>query len=150
MKKSEIIFSLFLILSLNFILTSCQSTSALKLKEMNYSLKEIRKAIVDISGEPRTESENKRVIGSQYFGRSVPLYKEMLKNKERFYALFYILGSEAPYDILVEVHSERRRGNRFEENDIDATLSETIANELKARLTQSRDTRNLIDDFRPF
>lgn len=134
------------------LLTGCATLpeQGVVLREKNYSLTEIRGAIVSISGEPRRISENQREIYSQFFTRRKDPKFDPQKSKERLYALFSVLGDRRPYDIRIEVIVERRRGEAYEHHTYDDQIAKKIAVELKTRLNQGRDGRSVIDEFRPF
>lgn len=127
-----------------------QQERGVTLHERNYPLTEIKAAIVSISGEPRSVSDNKREFISQYFTRRKETNFDPQKSKERLYAIFTVFGDRRPYDIRVEVVVERRSGSSYEEYSADDQMARKIATELKTRLNQGRDGRSVIDEFRPF
>jgi hypothetical protein len=71
--------------------------------------------------------------------------------KERFYSHITILGDRRPYDIQVEVLIEARdQDGSFEMVDRDDEKAAVLADKIRKALNQSRDSRNVIDDFRSF
>ncbi len=71
--------------------------------------------------------------------------------KERYSTRVTILGDRRPYDIQVQVLIEDRDDEGgFELTDRDDDKAATLADKIKKALNQSRDTRNIIDDFRSF
>jgi hypothetical protein len=137
------------------VLTSCASTSrsevGVVLPENNFSLNDIRTAIQNvIGGKPRYISENFREIKSDYFSRKREIDFHPLYSKERSYAHFIILGERRPYDIKIIVYVESRTKAGFEQIGIDQSFARKVGKELLDKLNQSRDNRNVIDDFRSF
>ena len=120
------------------------------LKESNRPLPEIRSAVLWVTGEPRQVLEGERTYVSKYFSRKGESFFDANKSKERLYARISILGDRRPYDILVQVVIEERTEGRYEEVGIDEALSSQVAEEVRKRLTRSRDQRNVIDDFQVF
>lgn len=141
------LFILALGLSLN--LVSCVTTTV-TISEENQSLGEIKRALTAIMGEPRSVSGNQREFTSQYFGRKEDPKFDPTKAKERLFAKFLILGDRRPYDIEITVYSEERTGRTYQVIGTDPTMAKALAKELETRLNQSRDGRNIIDDFRAF
>jgi len=119
------------------------------LEEKNYSLADIRAAIIGISGESREVSQNGREYYSQYFSRKKEEKFNPLDSLERAYAHFLILGERRPYEIRVVVYIEKKTKRGYENLGEDRVWSKKILEELKTRLS-SRDGRNIIDDFRSF
>ena len=70
--------------------------------------------------------------------------------KVRHYAVMTILGARRPYDIEIRAFVERKRGKEYDSQGEDSDVARRLAKELKDKLNQSRDNRNLIDDFRAF
>lgn len=137
------------ILLLVIFLLGC-ATDSILVNEPEQSLAEIKKAVIAIMGEPRKLSENQRQFTSQYFSRTPDAKFDPLKSKERLYAVMTILGARRPYDVEIRALVEKRRGKTYEEVGEDVAMSKKLAKELQERLNQSRDGRNMIDDFRAF
>lgn len=71
--------------------------------------------------------------------------------RERLYTHITVLGDRRPYDVQVEVLVEsRNQEGAFELVGNDDSRAAVIADKLKKALNQSRDKRNVIDDFRSF
>lgn len=118
--------------------------------ESQHSIGEIRNAILYISGTPRSVSENQREYVSTYFPRRKDPHFDPSRARERLYAKFTILGDRRPYDIQVQVFIENKVEGGYDEVGLDDGMSDQLANELKLRLTRSREDRNAIDDLRVF
>lgn len=149
-----------LLIFLLWISCSC-STSTVKWDEVNFSLAEIQKATArTLPGGIREISTNEREYLSRYFlpNAKVVQPEYAINAPLRAYAKIVILGDRRPYQINVEVFTERRVGFRnnnredpiFEHSGQDAALAANLAQKLKGLLIKGRDNRNLIDDFRPF
>lgn len=132
------------------LLVVCGCTSTATVPSQNKALGEIRAAINSIAGEPRAISENQREIISQYFGRNPNAEFDAQKSPERLYAKFTILGERRPYDVSVQVFVEQKYQGVFELVGEDEKTADKVAKDLIKRLNQSREDRNIIDDFRPF
>lgn len=141
-----------LLLLWTLVLTSCTSApeSGVSIHETNYSLNDIRVAIIGIAGEPREVSQNQREYKSQYFSRKKETNFNPQISKERSFAHFIVLGERRPYEIKVIVYNERKTKNDYKLLGEDKAWSKKIKDELESRLNHSRDGRNVIDDFRPF
>ena len=120
------------------------------LRESNRPIPEIRSAVLWVTGEPRQVLEGERTYISKYFSRKGESFFDANKSKERLYARISIQGDRRPYDILVQVIIEERVEGRYEEVGVDEALSDQVAEEVRKRLTRSRDQRNIIDDFQVF
>lgn len=132
------------------IIAGCQVPGII-LKETPLSVSETRKAIVIVSGEPRTISSNGRELYSKYYDRDGRGIFKMESAKERFYSIFIILGDRRPYDISVQVVRELRNvEGQFQKVGLDESRAQTLADKLKKVLIESRDNRNVLDDFRSF
>ena len=114
----------------------------LKIEESDKSLGDIKKAIVSVIGEPRKLSQNQREFTSQY--------TEDGGLRGRYYYVITILGPRRPYDIEIRAFTETRSGKTFEPLGESTSLAKKVLKELQTKLHQSRDGRNLIDDFRAF
>ena len=144
--------SFFLVIGMSFslVLTACQSAPSMVIEEENQSLGEIKRALIAIMGDPRKTSENQREFTSQYFGRKEDPKFDPNKVKERLFAKFLILGERRPYDIEITVYVEEKVGRGYKVIGTDPSVAKSLTKELQLRLNQSREGRNIIDDFRAF
>jgi hypothetical protein len=140
---------LFAILGLSYLcLSSCSSHPRFETGQR--SLIEIRQAISSIVGKPRQVSSSQRELWSYYFSRDMREDFDPEKAKQRFYAVITIFNDVRPYKVQVEVMSQRRIRGEFKDEGTDKELSYKIAEDIKNKLNESRDGRNVIDDFRAF
>jgi hypothetical protein len=130
----------------------CETGGGILIKEQALSLNEIRESIAAIAGKPREISQNQREYYSQYFPRNPGKANfDPTQATERMYAHFWILGERRPYDVRVQVMSERKGTDGYFLYGEDEGLTKKVGNELREQLlNQSRDERNVIDNFRPF
>jgi hypothetical protein len=112
------------------------------MEENEESLGNIKKAIVSVIGEPRQLSENQREFISQYF--------EKAKSRHRYYYQVTILGARRPYTIEIHAFLEEKKGKSYEPIGEETNLAHKLSKDLQNKLNQSREDRNLIDDFRAF
>ena len=138
------------LISLLFLQTSCVTKSDARLSEQNQSLSEIKQAIIAVIGEPRHVSENQRTVVSQYFGRKKDRRFDPQTSKIRMYSRVTILGDRRPYDITVDVVVEEKQGRNYQPVVTDPAEAKAIIADIKKRLHQSLEERNVIDDFRAF
>lgn len=132
------------------VLAGCQTTGVL-LRDTPLGVSETRKVIVSVVGEVREVSENGRELFSKYYDRKGNPIQSMDMAKERYYSHLIVLGDRRPYDINVDVIVEARdQDGTWELVDHDDHKSAVLADKLKKALNQSRDSRNVIDDFRSF
>ncbi|MEN0057781.1 MAG: hypothetical protein AAGB31_03010 [Bdellovibrio sp.] len=140
---------------LSFILTSwllvgCQ-TGGVLLRETPLGVSETRRAIVSVMGQPRAVSENGREILSHFYDKKHKKIEKMDMARERYYTHVKVLGDRRPYDVQVEVFIESRNAEgEFDLTGRDDGQAEIIAEKIQQALNQSRDSRNVIDDFRSF
>lgn len=138
------------VLVLTALLSSC-TTGGVILRETPLNVSETRKVIVTIIGEPRLVSENGRDLYSKYYDKKDREITKMNMAKERYSTQITILGDQRPYDVQVQVLVENRDGEGgFELTDHDDERAAIISEKLKKALHQSRNGRNIIDDFRSF
>lgn len=140
---------LFLILPLTFVQFGC-TTLGYKVGSIDRSVIEIRQAITIAMGEPETVSENGRVFRSKYFPRRPDVRFDPNRSPERLRAEVTILGDRRPYDLSILVYSQTKVGNGYSEPRLDEVRSRDLGLSIQFRLNQSRDSKNFIDDFRPF
>lgn len=121
------------------------------LKDTPLGLSETRRSIMSVIGEPRIMSQNGREMQSQYYGSDNKPIAKMDMARSRYFTHVIILGDRRPYDIQVIVKMEiRTEDGQFEYSENDDDKSEIIAGRIQEALNQSRDGRNVIDDFRSF
>ncbi|PIS10156.1 MAG: hypothetical protein COT73_10840 [Bdellovibrio sp. CG10_big_fil_rev_8_21_14_0_10_47_8] len=135
--------------TLLFVLAGCSSTGA-QVDDQNYSLAGIRKSIVAVIGEPRAVSSNQRIYTSQYFGRKSDKKFNPEKSKIRQYTQISIMGDRRPYDVGVDVIVEQKQGDEYSQIGTDDKEAKELATQLRQKLHQSLDDRNVIDSFRVF
>lgn len=140
----------FLICILPLLLSGCR-TGGVVLRETPLNVSETRKVIVSVIGEPRVVSENGRDLFSHYYDRKGKEIAKMEMARERYSTQVTILGDRRPYDIQVQVLVEDRvPEGGFELVGRDDDKAAGLADKIKKALNQSRDSRNVIDDFRSF
>jgi hypothetical protein len=143
-------FSCCFILFFSFWFIGC-SSGGIVLRETPLNVSETRKSVVAAIGEPRSVSENGREIFSKYYDKKGKEILKMNMVRERFTTHVTILGDRRPYDVQVEVlREERLVDGNFEFIDRDDDKASPVAELIKKYLHQSRDGRNIIDDFRSF
>lgn len=132
------------------IFTACQ-TSGVFLRETPLGISETRRSIASVIGQPRLTSENGRELFSKYYDRKGNADDQIKSARERLYTHVTILGDRRPYDIQIDVVVEvRDREGVYQVVEKDDTRAERIALDVQKALVQSRDNRNIIDDFRPY
>ncbi|WP_413576448.1 hypothetical protein ACLVWU_00235 [Bdellovibrio sp. HCB290] len=142
--------SLLITLLFPLILVGCQTTGVL-LRDTPLNISETRKVIVSVVGEVRSISENGRELFSKYYDRRGNPIQNMDMAKERYYSHLIVLGDRRPYNISVDVLVEARdQDGGWDLVDHDDQKAAVLADKLKKALNQSRDSRNIIDDFRSF
>ncbi len=117
--------------------------------ETPLNMSETRKAVTKVIGKPRAISENGRELFSAYYD-SHGLDLDPVKSTERLHTHVLILNDRRPYDIRVVVVVEQKRGPQFVRIGFDKERSKKIADRIIRALHESRDNRNVIDDFQPF
>lgn len=138
------------LLVFTLLLSSCR-TGGVILRETPMNVSETRRVVVGVIGQPRTMSQNGREIFSLYYDKKNKNIDKMDMARERYYTQVTILGDRRPYDVQVEVLVEgRNEEGNFELIDRDDERAGVIAEKIRQALNQSRDSRNVIDDFRSF
>lgn len=133
-----------------FALIGCQ-TSGVYLRETPLNVSETRRAVVSVIGQPRLTSENGRELLSKYYDRKGNSEDQVKNARERLTTHVTILGDRRPYDIQIEVVVEiRDREGVYQVVEKDDARAEKIALDIQKALVQSRDNRNIIDDFKPY
>nr|BFD57939.1 hypothetical protein CKG001_00460 [Bdellovibrio sp. CKG001]BFD61366.1 hypothetical protein BdHM001_00470 [Bdellovibrio sp. HM001]BFD65024.1 hypothetical protein HAGR004_00460 [Bdellovibrio sp. HAGR004] len=142
--------SLLFVFLMTVLLSSCR-TGGVILRETPLNLSETRRVVMSVIGEPRTVSQNGREMTSRYYDKKGSNIEKMDMAKERYYTHVTILGDRRPYDVQVQVLVEgRNEEGGFDLLDRDDDRAAPIAEKLRQTLNQSRDSRNVIDDFRSF
>ncbi|MGZ3768403.1 MAG: hypothetical protein ACXVCP_01320 [Bdellovibrio sp.] len=140
----------FLSIAAACLLSSCR-TGGVILRETPLNVSDTRRAVVSVIGEPRAISQNGREILSYYMDKKDRKIEKMDMVRERHFTHVTILGDRRPYDVQVQVVIEIRNPNDgFDVIDRDDKKASIIAEKIRQALNQSRDNRNVIDDFRSF
>ncbi len=137
------------LLSFVFLIAACAS-QGYRITDQNMALADVKKSVESAIGEPREVSRNQRVYLTQYFSRKPDPKFDPEKSRERLYAKVSVLGDRRPYDVEVEVIVEEREGSQYIPVATDMTEAKKLGKEIRIKLNQSRDDRNVIDDFRAF
>ena len=137
-------------LLLLFIFIGCGTRGGVRINEETSSLNDIRAAVKSVLGEPRKISQNQREIYSPYFSPTADPKFDENKARERAFSKVEILGDRRPYDITIEVFIEEKNQGKYQVVDKDVRLATRFRDEIRKRLNESRDGRNVIDDFRAF
>lgn len=134
----------------SLLIAGCQTTGVV-LHDTPLNISETRRAIVMVTGQPRTTSENGRELVSKYYDRKGNMDDTAKLSRERLYTHVTILGDRRPYDLEVEVVVEiKDHDGTFQVVEKDRARAEKVAVQIQKALVQSRDNRNVIDDFKPF
>lgn len=132
-----------------FVILGCSSSAVLE--DSNQSINEIRQQIKSLVGSFRSVSRNQRELVSGYFARKTDDADfDPEQSSERLWAKFVILGDRRPYDIEIRVIKEKKTNGKYQQVGLDRGLSQKLVEELKAKLSESLENRNIIDDFRAF
>lgn len=142
------LFRLFLVFTA-LCLSSCQHGGA-KILETPMSFNEIRRVVSEVMGDPRKVSEGGYELDSKYHDSQGKVIDNPGQARERYFTRVSILGDRRPYDLWVRVFAEVRTAQGFEGVGEDDQLAERLASDLRKALHESRDKRNLIDDFKAF
>jgi len=148
-RNEEVILIRGLIAILALTLISCRSGVILRETPLNMS--ETRRVITMIIGQPRAISKDGRELSSHYYDRQNKPIENPKAVRERYTTVIAILGDRRPYDVEVEVLREvRAPEGGYEVIENDESRAQAIGDRLQKALNESRDNRNLIDDFRPY
>ncbi len=121
------------------------------LKSTPLGLVETKKAIVEVIGNPRKVERGGRELISQYHDSSGEPFDDSSLASERYYTSVLIQGERRPYDLEVEVVIETKNEmNEYEAYDRSDGMAYQTVEKIRKALNQSREKRNLLDDFRPF
>jgi hypothetical protein len=114
------------------------------------SLAEIRRVVLTVVGDPRKSSSNGYEMESSYYDRKERPIERPNQVAERFFTRVLILGDRRPYDVNIQVFVEVRTPEGYEVVGQDDRLAQIWADRIKKALHESRDKRNVIDDFKAF
>jgi hypothetical protein len=132
-------------------LSSCATNQpGVLMSETPASMTDSRKAIISVIGPPRFISENGHELLSHYYDTRGLNYEPGKSTRERFYTHVLILGDRRPYDIRIIVVVEEKQGAEFHLVGYDNEKAQRLSERIKKALTESRDNRNVIDDFKPY
>jgi uncharacterized lipoprotein YmbA len=133
-------------------LSGCASFNSYTIKDQNYALTEIKQIAGAAIGGIRTEENGGRDLISRYYTRQNinDFEVDFSKRNERLFTIVTILGDRRPYDIRITIVVEKKINGRFVEYSKDKRLAQRIGEELRNRLIESLEKRNVIDDFRVF
>lgn len=120
------------------------------IRDTPMGISEIRRVITSVIGEPRVLSPNGYELTSIYMDRKDKPLERPNEVRERFYVQVAILGDRRPYDINVRTIVEIRTPDGYENVGEDPDLSQKWADRIRKALHESRDKRNVIDDFKAF
>jgi hypothetical protein len=136
-----------------FLISGCSLMMYQTTDDISLSVGTITKVV--ISSFPiglREKSQNGRELLSAYFSpKQEDLYFDPEKSPHRAYIKAIILGDRRPFSLDVGVFIEERVGlKEYRLMKYDKKLAIKYSNIIQERLAQSREDRNVIDDFRPF
>jgi hypothetical protein len=125
--------------------------TGVKVSSIERSVGTIRKIITAVAGgELRSMSDSQREFFSPYFSRRPDPNFDPEKSRERLYAIFTIIGERRPYEVRINTIVERRINGKYEEIGEDDGMTQKLVSEFQSALAQSREEKNVIDDFRSF
>lgn len=125
------------------------------IKDVDLKLSEIEQLVVSqLPVGQRAVSPNGREFLSRHFIRKGGEFKPADEAIERFFAQVLILGERRPYNLQILVTRERRvlKNDQFTYRVIghDPRLAKELEKNIRLALTERREDRNIIDDFRVF
>jgi hypothetical protein len=142
-----------------YFFTGCASLStppyATVFKDINLRLADVRELVESqLPIGRRATSPNGRQLLSKHFVRHRGHYVPADDATERYFAQVLILNDRPPYDLMIAVTKERRvvSGQQFTYKVVghDLRLAKELEEALRKELSQRREDRNIIDDFRVF
>lgn len=136
-------------LFLSSVLSACQ-LAGVTVSDQQATLNDWKRAIVSVMGKPRKETKGQRSFISEYFSCNEDPKFNPETSQRRCYAEMDILGDRRPYDLRITVQVEEKDSGRYVNIDDDEKLAKRLVSEIREKLHQGRENRNLIDDFRPF
>lgn len=125
------------------------ATEGFYVRDMNRSMSDIQVAIRNLYGV-QSKSDDEKILYTPPLKRDPNDTTPENKMRERVIARIVIMGDRRPYDILVQVYLERKIRGSWVEVGLDEGLSEIFSKEINRELIESRENRNVIDDFRAF
>lgn len=145
--KSILAFVIIVLAAFNII--SCRSEP--HLGEVEYSLPQIRKAIVREIGKPRVISKDGKDLASSYYDSRGGEIAEPDRVRYRYHTLASIRGDRRPYSLFVDVLKEQRQKNgKYIVVDKDLKKAKVLLDKINKALYESREDGNVIDDLRPY
>jgi hypothetical protein len=112
---------------------------------------DIRKAFIQVMGEPRSSSSNGQELISKFHDKRGRVDDSLAKSKSRFYTKLTILGDRRPFKIKIECfHEVKVSPQQYEIIGEDLELAQKTATTIEEALNQSLKGRNVIDDFRAY
>ncbi len=118
-------------------------------RDLNRSMSDIHVAIRNLYGV-QSKSDDDKILYTPPLKRDPNDTTPENRMRERVIARIVIMGDRRPYDILVQVYLERKIRGVWEEVGLDENLSRDFSKEINRELIESRENRNVIDDFRAF
>lgn len=119
------------------------------IRDMNRSMSDIQTAVRNLYGI-QSKSDDEKILYTPPLKKDPNDTTPENKMRERVIGRIVIVGDRRPYDVLVQVYLERKQRNTWVEVGLDEFLSEEFSKELNKELIESRENRNVIDDFRAF
>ena len=130
-------------------LVGCESK--ILIEDINRPFGVVRAAVKEsLPGGTRLTSENGREFDSNYFAPKGPLDVDGSTGNFRETAHIAVLGAGRPYSISVESIIEKKAGRGYEVYGRDPSRATEIGKRIQTGLSNRRDDRNMIDDFKPF
>lgn len=124
-------------------------------KNINLRLSDVEKLVESrLPMGKRAISPNGRQLLSKHYVWKKGAYGPADDSVERFFAQVLILNDRPPYDLQIAVKRERRLlvGQQFTYKVVghDLRLAKELERAIRLELSQRREDRNIIDDFRVF
>lgn len=126
-----------------------------KIENLNDPLVGIKNIVRDsLPGGTREVSANGREYKSHYVTLDGRRYDRFESSNERAYAQILILGTERPYDLLIQVIIEKREGPpgsfQFYQSGYSEGFAKRIADQIQNSIVKRRGNHNVFDQIRPF
>ncbi len=136
-------------LSAVLLIAGCESAGSIE--DINRPFGVVRAAVKEsLPGGARLTSQNGREFESNYFAPKGPLDVDGSNGNFREYAHVVILGAGRPYAISIDAIVEKKEGRDYEVYGRDSGRAREITKRIQTGLSNRRDDRNMIDDFKPF
>ena len=130
-------------------LVGCESQVVID--DINRPFGVVRAAVKEsCPGGVRKTSENGREFDSKYFAPKGPLDVDASAEVFRETAHITILGAGRPYSVSIDSYVEKKSNRGYDGYGRDSSRAKEIAERIKTGLSNRRDDRNMIDDFKPF